>query len=192
MKSSYLLLLLLFGSVSAKAQVTRELKKIDSLVVPVSIIRQFYKLAPTSKKVSWTFEHTTQVAGPDYDFYRSEFRQDDNPGGTTFVGDGKLLDFQVYARLDTLPPIVQKTIRGRLKKVKRQYPNAVMDICVMGNVDENPDTHQEKLNVMYSVEFFESVEGRLALKRLHKFAIDNMDNKGRIIKESKGHVVDFR
>ena len=115
MKSSCLLLLLLFGSLSAKAQVTRELKKIDSLAVPSSIIRQFRRLAPTSKSVSWTFEHTTQVAGPDYDFYRSEFRQDDNPGNTTFAGDGKLLDFQVYAKLDTLPLVVQKTIRQRLK-----------------------------------------------------------------------------
>lgn len=185
-------LLLLLGVHSAIAQTTRELKKIDSLAVPSNIIMQFHKLAPASRKVSWTFEHTTQVAGPDYDFYRSEFRQDDNPGGTTFVGDGKLLDFQVYARLDTLPIVVQKTIRRRLNKVKRQYPNAVMDICVMGNMDENPDTHEEKLELTYSVDFFESVKRRLALERLYKFEIDNMDSKGRIIKESKGHVVDFR
>ena len=185
-------LLLLLGVHSAIAQTTRELKKIDSLAVPSNIIMQFHKLAPASRKVSWTFERTTQVAGPDYDFYRSEFRQDDNPGGTTFVGDGKLLDFQVYARLDTLPIVVQKTIRRRLNKVKRQYPNAVMDICVMGNMDENPDTHEEKLELTYSVDFFESVKRRLALERLYKFEIDNMDSKGRIIKESKGHVVDFR
>ena len=67
-----------------------------------------------------------------------------------------------------------------------------MDICVMGNMDENPDTHEEKLELTYSVDFFESVKRRLALERLYKFEIDNMDSKGRIIKESKGHVVDFR
>ena len=190
MRTLYTLLILVLNVSFVDAQVTRALKKIDDTAVPSIIIKKFNKIAPMGQQVSWTYEHTTQNAGPAFDFYHSEFIQNDNPGSTTFDGDGQLLDFRVNAKLDTLPSTVQRTIKRQFDTVKKKYPNVVMDICALGDTQENSAMHKEMLELTYIIEFYKSAKTRLKLERL-SFGTE-IDSNGNVIQKPKGHFSDWR
>jgi len=159
---------------------SRHVEKIDFRFVPDTVFTAFHKFVKGGENISWEHEHITQAAGPAYEFYNSSFEQNGRPCHASFDRAGELMDFQIQARLDTLPNVVKLTVSKEFGKVQRKHQQAALTICALGSSGDE---------TIYSIDFYRSPEDRLAWIVFQNFAVDI---KGQIIKKDKNHRADWR
>lgn len=112
MRIFYLLVNLLLLTQIAWGQVDKE---VDSntvkLHMPEAVIKSFSKLAPISDNITWE-KSDTAPSSYQVDFYHSGL-----PCDAEFDSTGRVLDYRIEVRIDTLPLAARKAV---LRKISHQ------------------------------------------------------------------------